>query len=156
MRGIHRSPVNSPNKGQWCGALMFSLICVWINGWVNNREAGDLRRYRAHYDVTVMKNYKQYNFTVLSSGCRQMSTNAAHPTGHWLFIKNPAEADTKKTNKAYYRVPTLGIKRNRRFFFSVSFSSEMAWHRTDDKRLKKTHKSVNDPQWINSQSTSNV
>ena len=49
-----RSPVNSPHKGQWCGALMFSLICVWINGWVNNREAGDLRRYRAHYDVTVM------------------------------------------------------------------------------------------------------
>ena len=32
----------------------FSLICVWINGWVNNGEAGDLRRYRAHYDVTVM------------------------------------------------------------------------------------------------------
>ena len=35
--------------------LCFSLICVWINSWVNNREAGDLRRYRAHYDVTVMK-----------------------------------------------------------------------------------------------------
>ena len=54
VRGIHRAPVNSPHKGQWRGALMFSLICVWINGWVNNREAGDLRRYRAHYDVTVM------------------------------------------------------------------------------------------------------
>ena len=52
--GIHRGPVNSPHKDQWRGALMFSLICVWINGWVNNREAGDLRRYRAHYDVTVM------------------------------------------------------------------------------------------------------
>ena len=33
---------------------MFSLICVWINGWVNNREAGDLRRHRGHYDVNVM------------------------------------------------------------------------------------------------------
>ena len=54
MRGIHRGPVNSPHKGQWRGALLFSLICVWINGWVNNREAGDLRRYRAHYDVSVM------------------------------------------------------------------------------------------------------
>ena len=31
-----------------------SLICVWINGWVNNREAGDLKRYRAHFDVTAM------------------------------------------------------------------------------------------------------
>ena len=39
---------------QWRGALMFSFICVWINGWVNNREAGDLRRKRAHYDFVVM------------------------------------------------------------------------------------------------------
>ena len=54
VRGIHRSQVNSPHKGQWRGALMFSLICVWISGWVNNREAGELRRYRAHYDVSVM------------------------------------------------------------------------------------------------------
>ena len=54
VRGIHRSPVNSPHKGQWHGALMFSLICVWINDWVNTGEAGDLRRYRAHYAVTVM------------------------------------------------------------------------------------------------------
>ena len=54
VREIHRSPVNSPHKGQWRGALMFSLICVWINGWVNNRKAGDLRCYCAHYDVIVM------------------------------------------------------------------------------------------------------
>ena len=54
VRGIHRSPVNSPHKVQWCRALMFSLICAWINGWVNNRETGDLRRHRAHYDVSVM------------------------------------------------------------------------------------------------------
>ena len=54
VRGIHRSPVNSPHKGQWRGALMFSLICVWINRWVNNRKTGYLRRYRARYDVTVM------------------------------------------------------------------------------------------------------
>ena len=56
VRGIHRSPVNSPHKGQWRGALMFYLICAWINGWVNNREAGDLRRNCAHYDVTGMRN----------------------------------------------------------------------------------------------------
>ena len=45
---------NSPVTGQWHGALMFSLICGWTNGWVNNRDAGDLRRYRAHYSATVM------------------------------------------------------------------------------------------------------
>ena len=56
VRGIHRPPVNSPRKGQWRRALMFSLICTWINSWVNNREAGDLRRNRAHYDVIVMSN----------------------------------------------------------------------------------------------------
>ena len=55
MRGIHRLPVNSWHKGQWCGALMFSLICAWINIWVNNCEAGELRCHCAHYDVTVMK-----------------------------------------------------------------------------------------------------
>ena len=54
VRGIRWSPVNSPHKGQWRGALMFSFICAWINGWVNNREAGGLRRHRARYDVTVM------------------------------------------------------------------------------------------------------
>ena len=47
-------PGEFPDKSQWRGALVFSLICVWINGWVNNGEAGDLRLYRAHYDVTVM------------------------------------------------------------------------------------------------------
>ena len=56
VRGIHRSPVNSPHKCQWRGASMFSLICAWINGWVNNGEAGDLSRHLAHYDVTVMMN----------------------------------------------------------------------------------------------------
>ena len=50
VRGIHRSPVNSPHKSQWRGALKFSLI----PDWVNNREAGDLRRHRGQYDVIVM------------------------------------------------------------------------------------------------------
>ena len=49
------TPVNSPHKGQWRGALIFTLICARINGRLNNREAGDLRRHRAHYDEIVMK-----------------------------------------------------------------------------------------------------
>ena len=47
-------PLNSPHKGQWRRALMFSLICAWINDWVSNREAGDLRRHCGHYDVNVI------------------------------------------------------------------------------------------------------
>ena len=54
VRGIHRSPLNSPQKGLWRRALMFSLICARINGWVNNGEAGDLKRHRANCDVIVM------------------------------------------------------------------------------------------------------
>ena len=54
VRGIHRSPVNSPHKGQWRGALKFSLIFAWTNGCVNNRDPGDFRRRRVNYDITVM------------------------------------------------------------------------------------------------------
>ena len=54
VQRIHRSPVNSPHKVQWRGTLMFSLISARINAWVNNDEAGDLRRNRAHCDVIVM------------------------------------------------------------------------------------------------------
>ena len=57
VRGIHRWPVNSPHKGQWCGALLFFFICAWMNGCVNNREAGDLRRHHSHCDVTVTQKY---------------------------------------------------------------------------------------------------
>ena len=49
VRGIHQSTVNSSHKGQWRGALMFSLICARINSWVYNDKADDLRRHCAHY-----------------------------------------------------------------------------------------------------------
>ena len=45
--------VNFPHKDYWRGALMFSLIYAWKNGWTDSRDAGDLRRHHAHYDVTV-------------------------------------------------------------------------------------------------------
>ena len=51
-------------EGQWRGALMFSLIWAPINGWVNNGEAGDLRRHRAHYDVIVMNRPILYQVNV--------------------------------------------------------------------------------------------
>ena len=45
----------SAGNTQVRGAMMFSLICVWINSWIHKQDAGDLRRYRAHFDVTVMR-----------------------------------------------------------------------------------------------------
>ena len=72
---------------EWRGALMFSLICVWINGWENNRKAGDLRRYRAHYDVIVMMTMVEQTSDVehteeLNTG---LDTNGC-PLGNSKFI----------------------------------------------------------------------
>ena len=83
---VGNSPVPGefPHKGQWRGALIFSLISVWMNGWVNNREAGDLRRYCAHYDVTVMSTCIRSN--LMSWG--------SYLNYHWwrkLQIQDPGE-----------------------------------------------------------------
>ena len=85
VQGIHRSPVNSPHKGQWRGALVFSVICVWINGWVNNREASDLRRYRAHYDVIVMCPWMSKVSGNKSRRCKCNSPTSItpYPTNSW-------------------------------------------------------------------------
>ena len=81
VRGIHQSPVNSPHKGQWHRALMFSLICAWINGWVNNRAARDLRRHRFHYDVTVMfcGALPENNVIVCKSNSEQLKFDFTRP-----------------------------------------------------------------------------
>ena len=54
VRGIHRSPGEFPAQRPVTRSFDFSLISTRINDWLNNGEAGDLRRYRAHYDVTVV------------------------------------------------------------------------------------------------------
>ena len=53
--GSHQFPVTFPHKGLLRRALMFSLFYAWTNGWVNNRDARDLRRHQANYGVTVME-----------------------------------------------------------------------------------------------------
>ena len=81
-------PVNSPHKGQWRGALMFSLICVWINGWVNNREAGHLRRHRGHYDVIVM-NHIEWHLWHLQKATQVHTVSTSKyivVSCTWLFI----------------------------------------------------------------------
>ena len=102
VRGIYRSPVNSPHKGQWCGALMFSLIWAWTNDWVSNREAGYLRRHRAQYDVIVMiMNIYQksisffflWNFTVL------------------VYLLNDNDLKIKVISVLHYWPFVMGIKR---------------------------------------------
>ena len=87
VREIHRWSVNYPHKGQCRWALMFSLICARINGWVNNNESGYLRCHRAHYDVTVMM-------------CIVMDTNVLGdvyitPTTSRCTVRNVKEKSTK-------------------------------------------------------------
>ena len=84
--GIHRSPVNSPRKGQWRGALMFSLICAWIKGWANNREASDLRRDRTHCDVIVMYNGILLLIAQLSFSCYFSPNIDSFMTTPWWFV----------------------------------------------------------------------
>ena len=50
------SPVTGEFPVQRPGMRSFDAVFdLHLNkGWVNNREAGDLRRHRAHYDVIVM------------------------------------------------------------------------------------------------------
>ena len=86
VRGIHRSPMNSPHKGQWRGALVFSLICAWINGWVNTGKAGDLRRHRAHYDVIVMV-YLRHYITHKSIDFHKCISITLHTETHFLMCK---------------------------------------------------------------------
>ena len=77
-----------PHKGQWRGALMFSLICAWINGWVNNREAGDLRRHCAHYDITVMLYHLQYLMGIMRLGCWSSPVTAARTALPMFLLRN--------------------------------------------------------------------
>ena len=54
--GEFTGPGEFPTQRPVTRSFGVSLICVWINGWANNHEAGDLRRHRGynHYDVNVM------------------------------------------------------------------------------------------------------
>ena len=58
-------PVNSPHKGQWRRAFMFSLIYTRTNGWSNKQDAGDWWRHRAHYNVTVVLLFYPYDANVM-------------------------------------------------------------------------------------------
>ena len=60
VRGIHRSRWIPRIKTSEAELLFIFFIFVWINSWVNNREAGDLRHHGAHYDDTAWKHFLRY------------------------------------------------------------------------------------------------
>ena len=101
VQGIHGFPVNSPHKGQWRGALMFSLICTRVHGWVNNGEAGDLRRHRAHYDVTVMRDVCNIisDWTALQRNPAAFAMILKHISGHCFRFCQPLAQNTNSIIK---------------------------------------------------------
>ena len=107
VRGIHLSSMDSPHNGQWRGVWMFSLICAWTNGWANSRDAGDLRRHRAHYDVTLMGAWLQgYE----STSCRHWERDASlHLKG---MLGTPVPMPQRYKNASMYpgwvHVPIMG------------------------------------------------
>ena len=127
----HRSLVNFPHKGQWRRALLFSLICAWINGLVNNRKAGDLRRHRVHYEVTVMtqRGYMQfiegrslgyYNW----SCCWRMDIRGHIPVWHTLGRITCSKEQLFSWNQ-YEQYGVLC--RNNRIFFVINHYSTSSW-----------------------------
>ena len=99
VRGIHRKQVNSLHKVLWRGALMFSLICARINVWVNNGEAGDLRRHCTHYDVIVIIFIFLHRFFTLRE-CRWLKAFLVEENIHLSCIVNAMDADAPATKRA--------------------------------------------------------
>ena len=103
VQGIHWSPVNSPHKGQWRGALIFSLICVWINGWINNHEAVNLRRYHAHYDISVMCPWNFIPSPISTCLFYLYLRPDCNPGYHSLFMTCKVSLDRCQTNRGKYK-----------------------------------------------------
>ena len=95
FQGIHRSPLNSPHKGQWRGDLMFSLFCTQINGWINNDEAGDLKRLIAHYDFAVMKH---------------QCPISQYRRGKWVNSSSPPPTHTHTHTHTHTLVPHMCVR----------------------------------------------
>ena len=78
---------------------MFSLICAWINGWVNNREADNLRRHCAHFDVTVMDGCRS-----LLAGCVSLYREQVSPihSSQWIHDSVYPRLLQKRPNSAFH------------------------------------------------------
>ena len=104
------SPVTDvfPHKGPWRGALIFSLICAYIYGWVNNHEAGGLRRHRAHYDVIVMWD-SPIGRTASLYWIRPLHcTPIRHVYSHSRqFVSNPHKENLPSSHVANYTITTM-------------------------------------------------
>ena len=131
LRRIHRSPVDSPHKGQWHGALMFSLICAWTNSWATNGDAGDVRRHCTHYDVIVMNLPDALCVNVFVGYINVLSASSSDKTSYrirYWEIKWHAEFRASVVLNA---LNTLSPRQDGRYFaddiFTCIFLNENVW-----------------------------
>ena len=112
-------PVNGgfPHKGQWRRALMFSLSCAPINGWGNNRDAGDLRRHCAHYGVTVME-------------MRNLGSIYVH-------LQLYANVSRLRLSVRMFKWKYWGIKITERVGYTISYNAKIASHQLS-RNIQKT------------------
>ena len=140
-------PGEFPHKVRWRGALMFSLICARINGWVNNRETVDLRRHRAHYDVNVMCN--SYDVTILftykqTSGPLSLSHISKDGEKWQLFKKSTSFTPADKHSPSDSRSGKNNNNKNITWWgrdkmstvFQTIFSNEFSWMKMYEFRLE--------------------
>ena len=122
VRGIHRSPVNSPHKGQWRESLMLSLICARTSDWVTNRDAGDLRRHRAHHDVIVMNGPVAYITTFY---CGNAAKTVTLRTMWWKYLLPlPQRCMCPNFNREYRMVAALQRRK-----LNIFSSEKASFHR---------------------------
>ena len=132
VQGIYGSPVNSHDKVQWRRALMFTLICIWTNVWVNNRDAGNLKRYRTHYDVTVMRKLQPH----VSGSVQWINTLKLRQNSHhfpdnifkFIFLNENIWILLKISLKFVNKVPIKNIP---------ALVQIMVWRRPGDKPLSE-------------------
>ena len=141
LLGIHRSPVNSPHKDQWHGVLIYSLICAWSYGWVNNRYACNLRRHRTHYDVSVMLGVRDGHglkptqlFCVSPRRSAQMNYTYTMATAiKKEFNDTPRQMATSNSREVSHIWPMIGYKLDTSSV--IKFRNQNTHHRVHSRRL---------------------
>ena len=140
------------HKVQWHGALMFSLICAWTNSWANNGDAGDLRRYRGHYDVVIMiLEFRAWPVIPAPYKYPSLSTikclYLARPS---LKLKHGFSITTREIVQCYYLSMIQYVRKNKKglhiTWFSIHVSSAHAcpWGRLAYTTMTDTFKL---PRW---------
>ena len=111
VRGIHRSRWIPGTKASDAELWCCFFICAWINDSVNNREAGDLRRYHAHYDVIVMELLRSMTLVLgldYAKSYRAAIIKKMHVKIHIsleLLFKSLSGIITKNPSEAYITSP---------------------------------------------------